>query len=48
VITGWAWFMVVTLAFGGRILRLGEPAERVAESELAPDPADVRELEVHK
>ena len=48
MITGWAWFMVVTLAFGGRILRLGEPAERVAESDVAPAPADRRELEVHR
>jgi membrane-associated phospholipid phosphatase len=47
-ITGWSWFMLVTLVFGGRILRLGEPAERIAESEVAPDPADRRELEVRQ
>lgn len=46
-ITGWAWFMLVTLVFGGRVLRLGEPADRVADAELTPDPADLRELEVH-
>ena len=46
-ITGWAWFMLVTLVFGGRILRFAEPVERVAESEVAPDPVDRRELEVH-
>jgi membrane-associated phospholipid phosphatase len=32
IAVGWAWFFVVTLIFGGRILRFGEPAERVAES----------------
>jgi membrane-associated phospholipid phosphatase len=47
-ITGWAWFMLVTLVFGGRVLRLGEPADRVADSELTPDPADLRELEVRR
>lgn len=30
VIVGWAWFGVLTLIFGGRLLRLGEPVERVA------------------
>ena len=28
---GWAWFFVITLVFGGRILRFGEPAERIAD-----------------
>lgn len=31
VAVGWAWFFLITLIFGGRILRFGEPAERVAE-----------------
>ena len=35
-ITGWAWFMLVTLVFGGRILRFAEPVERVAESTWRP------------
>ena len=39
VAVGWAWFFVITLIFGGRILRFGEPAERVAES--APRGAEV-------
>ncbi len=29
VVVGWAWFFLVTLLFGGRLLRFGEPAERV-------------------
>ncbi len=35
VTVGWAWFGIVTLVFGGRLLRLGEPAERVARDEPA-------------
>jgi membrane-associated phospholipid phosphatase len=34
---GWAWFALCSIAFGGRLLRLGVPvaaAERVAEAEL--------------
>ncbi|MFN0026220.1 MAG: phosphatase PAP2 family protein [Acidimicrobiales bacterium] len=29
VVVGWTWFFLVTLLFGGRLLRFGEPAERV-------------------
>jgi undecaprenyl-diphosphatase len=29
---GWVWFLLVALAFGGRLQRLGEPAERHAVS----------------
>jgi undecaprenyl-diphosphatase len=29
LILGWGWFTLVAIAFGGRLLRLGEPAERV-------------------
>lgn len=32
-LVGWSWFFVVTLIFGGRILRFGEPAERIANDE---------------
>lgn len=32
VIVGWSWFFVVTIVFGGRLLRFGEPAERIANS----------------
>ena len=46
VVVGWTWFFLVTLMFGGRILRLGEPAERVAADRTTPSPADRRELEV--
>ena len=30
VMLGWGWFLLCALAFGGRLQRLGEPAERVA------------------
>jgi membrane-associated phospholipid phosphatase len=30
VTVGWGWFFLAALAFGGRIQRIGEPAERVA------------------
>ncbi len=29
VMVGWAWFFLVTLIFGGRLLRFGEPVEEV-------------------
>ncbi len=32
---GWAWFFVITLVFGGRILRFGEPAERIADHKVS-------------
>ena len=35
VLVGWGWFFVVTLLFGGRLLRLGEPAERLADRDDA-------------
>ncbi len=31
VAVGWAWFFVTTVLFGGRLLLLGEPAERMSE-----------------
>lgn len=34
---GWTWFFVVTLLFGGRLLRFGEPAERIARAPQPPD-----------
>ncbi|HUF99564.1 MAG TPA: phosphatase PAP2 family protein [Ilumatobacter sp.] len=34
---GWAWFFVITLIFGGRILRFGEPAERIANTPPSTD-----------
>lgn len=30
VFVGWSWFFVVTIVFGGRLLRFGEPAERIS------------------
>jgi undecaprenyl-diphosphatase len=30
LLLGWTWFAVCAVAFGGRILRLGEPAEEAA------------------
>lgn len=44
-IVGWTWFVLVTVLFGGRILRFGEPAERVAEQTLTPAPEDRQEVE---
>ena len=29
-VVGWAWFFVVTIVFGGRLLTFGEPAERIS------------------
>ncbi len=31
VIVGWAWFLLVTVAFGGRFLRLGRPVEQLSD-----------------
>jgi len=44
-IFGWTWFVIVTVLFGGRILRFGEPAERVAEQKLTPAREDRQEVE---
>ena len=44
-IFGWTWFVLVTVLFGGRILRFGEPVERVAEHTLTPTPQDRHEVE---
>jgi undecaprenyl-diphosphatase len=35
VLVGWTWFFVVTVVFGGRFLRLGEPADRMSDEEVA-------------
>ncbi len=35
VIVGWAWFLVVAVMFGGRVLRLGEPALEVTGSAMS-------------
>jgi undecaprenyl-diphosphatase len=44
-IVGWMWFVLVTVLFGGRILKFGEPAERIAEDKLTPAPEDRQEVE---
>jgi hypothetical protein len=31
VLFGWAWVCAVSIAFGGRLLRFGAPAEKAAE-----------------
>ncbi|MGB3737179.1 MAG: phosphatase PAP2 family protein [Ilumatobacter sp.] len=36
VLVGWTWFLLITIAVGGRALRLGEPSERISESTAAP------------
>lgn len=49
VVVGWCWFGLITLVFGGRLLRLGEPAERLARGDDDPvvdrDSIDVPDLE---
>jgi membrane-associated phospholipid phosphatase len=44
-IFGWTWFVLVTVLFGGRILRFGEPAERIAEHKVTPAAEDRQEVE---
>jgi membrane-associated phospholipid phosphatase len=44
-IVGWMWFVLVTVLFGGRILKFGEPAERIAEDKVTATPQDRREVE---
>jgi undecaprenyl-diphosphatase len=36
---GWAWFAVCSIAFGGRLLRLGAPVE-IAERAVSAEPTD--------
>ena len=35
---GWAWFALCSIAFGGRLLRLGTPVEAAERVEAASDP----------
>jgi membrane-associated phospholipid phosphatase len=44
VFVGWAWFMIVAIAFGGRHQELGEPAERVAKKQEAEQPMTEHEM----
>lgn len=44
-LVGWTWFLIVTILFGGRLLRFGEPAERIAATTPpASGPNDAGEL----
>jgi undecaprenyl-diphosphatase len=40
VVLGWGWFTLVAVAFGGRRMRFGRPAEAVAGKELPATPVD--------
>lgn len=45
LIVGWSWFAVTSIAFGGRLLRFGEPveaAERVTETITVSNPHELR------
>jgi undecaprenyl-diphosphatase len=44
-IVGWMWFVLVTVLFGGRILKFGEPAERIAEDKVTAASQDRQEVE---
>jgi membrane-associated phospholipid phosphatase len=41
---GWTWFLLSTIVFGGRLLRFGEPAERVARDSVLPSPTEQHAL----
>ncbi|MDP9464557.1 MAG: phosphatase PAP2 family protein [Actinomycetota bacterium] len=41
---GWTWFLLCTIVFGGRLLRFGEPAERVAHESELPTRSDQHAL----
>ena len=49
-VTGWAWFTVSTLVFGGRLMRFGEPALRATHDQVTPlEPEElIEELEEEK
>ena len=39
VMLGWGWFAVCSIAFGGRLLRFGAPAETVVETAKSAEQA---------
>ncbi len=41
LVLGWTWFVVVALAFGGRLLRFGAPVEAAERHEALVDGAAV-------
>jgi membrane-associated phospholipid phosphatase len=42
VAVGWGWFTLVAVAFGGRRMRFGQPAEVVAGTTLPPTPVTAK------
>jgi hypothetical protein len=38
LLLGWAWFAICSIAFGGRLVRLGEPVETTEEVATAGAP----------
>jgi undecaprenyl-diphosphatase len=42
VALGWGWFILVAVAFGGRRMRFGRPAEAVAGEPLPATPVEAR------
>jgi len=47
VFVGWAWFMIVAIAFGGRHQELGQPVEQVAKQETE-QPMPEHEMTEHQ
>jgi undecaprenyl-diphosphatase len=41
LVLGWAWFALCSVAFGGRILRFGAPAEVAAAPASSSDPGHI-------
>lgn len=39
-VVGWTWFVLITVLFGGRLLRFGEPVERIDAAAGAAAPND--------
>lgn len=44
LVVGWTWFLLSTIVFGGRLLRFGEPADRIARDSETPTRADQHAL----
>jgi membrane-associated phospholipid phosphatase len=48
VFVGWAWFMIVAIAFGGRRQYLGEPAEKIAVDEREQNMSECQPPQDHE
>lgn len=48
VFVGWAWFMIVAIAFGGRQQHLGEPAEKIAVDEREQNMSESQQSQDHE